>query len=83
MFSSISASEAPMNDASTSTNDPHDASDVRALTISFVLGAIVGCMYGAFRYGLFSMQNLAMVGLGIITVVSLHAAWIGIRPSRA
>ena len=72
-----------MNDASPSSSDPHAASDVRALKISFLTGAGLGCLYGASRYDFFSMQNVAMVGLGIITVVSLHAAWIGIRPSRA
>ncbi len=71
-----------MIDAQTEANDPHAAGDVRALRLSFYAGAILGGIYGSYLYGLFSMQNLAMVGLGIITTVSLHAAWIGIRPSR-
>ena len=71
-----------MSDAPTEATDPHAASDVRALRISFLTGAVIGGVHGTIRYGFFMMQNLAMIGLGIITVVALHAAWIGIRPSR-
>jgi hypothetical protein len=72
-----------MSDANTQANDPHAAGDVRALRMSFLGGAVLGAIYGTSRYGFFTMQNIAMAGLGIITLVALHAAWIGIRPARA
>ncbi len=71
-----------MSEAQTEAADPHAAADVRALRISFLTGAVIGGVHGTIRYGFFMMQNIAMIGLGIITVVALHAAWIGIRPSR-
>ena len=71
-----------MSNAQTETNDPHAAADVRALRYSFLAGALIGGIYGSCRYGFFSMQNVAMIGLGIIVLVSFHAAWVGIRPSR-
>lgn len=72
-----------MSDAAPESTDPHAASDVRALRFSFLTGALIGAVHGTIRYGFFTMQNVAMTGLGIITIVALHAAWIGIRPSRA
>lgn len=71
-----------MSDAKTQSNDPHAVSDVRALRFSFLGGAALGAIVGTSRYGFFTMQNVAMTGLGIITLVALHAAWIGLRPSR-
>ena len=71
-----------MSDANVPSNDPHAASDVRALRYSFLGGAALGAIYGTNRYGFFTMQNIAMAGLGIITLVALHAAWIGLRPAR-
>ena len=71
-----------MSHAQSETNDPHAAADVRALRASFFAGAVLGAIVGTCRYGFFSMLNVSMVGLGIITVVSFHAAWVGIRPSR-
>ena len=71
-----------MVDAPPETNDPHASSDVRKLRLSFTIGAVLGAILGTTRYGFFTMQNVAMVGLGIIVAVSCHAAWVGIRPSR-
>ena len=71
-----------MSDALGESDDPHAAADIRALRRSFLVGAVIGGLWGSCRYGFFSMQNVAMVGLGIITLVALHALWVGISPSR-
>ncbi len=63
-------------------DDPNGPSDVRALRISFLLGVVAGLGHGIPRYGFFSIGNIAMVGLGIIVIVGLHAAVIALMPSR-
>jgi hypothetical protein len=63
-------------------NDPHRRKDVRSLAIAIVLGCAVGAAHGIPRYGLFSFGNLAMMGLLMITVVSLWAAVVALLPSR-
>jgi hypothetical protein len=62
--------------------DPIDARDKRALTLSIVVGVVLGALLGATRYGFFSMGNVACMGLGLIVVVSLHAAVIATLPRR-
>ena len=64
------------------SSDPGDASDRRALTLSIVVGVILGALIGVPRYGLFSMGNVSMMGLGMIVTVSVHAAVIAILPAR-
>ncbi len=63
-------------------DDPNGPSDVRALRISFLLGVVAGLGHGIPRYGMFSIGNVGMVGLGIIVVVGLHAALIALLPPR-
>lgn len=63
-------------------DDPNGPSDVRALRISFLLGTVAGLGHGIPRYGMFSIGNLGMVGIGIIVIVGLHAALIALMPSR-
>lgn len=62
--------------------DPVAARDRRALTFSILLGVVLGALVGVPRYGLFSMGNVSMMGLGMILVVSIHAAVIAILPAR-
>ena len=63
-------------------DDPECARDVRALTGSLLLGVVLGGAIGVTRYGLFTMGNVAMVGLGVIVSVSLHALVVALRPAR-
>lgn len=63
-------------------NDPDCRKDRRIFGWSIVIGAIVGAGHGIPRYGVFTMQNLAMVGLGMIAVVGLAAAVIALLPAR-
>lgn len=62
--------------------DPNGPSDVRALRISFLLGVVAGLGHGIPRYGFFSIGNVGMVGLGIITIVGIHALVIALMPAR-
>jgi hypothetical protein len=63
-------------------DDPEDARAKRGLTFSILLGAALGGLVGVTRYGPLSMGNVAMIGLGIIVVVSAHAAVIALLPAR-
>ena len=64
------------------SNDPACRKDCRIFTWSMVFGAIVGAALGIPRYGLFSMSNVAMIGLGMIVVVAVAAAVIALMPAR-
>ncbi len=66
----------------TPEDDARDRKDRRGLAIAFWVGVAVGAAHGIPRYGLFTISNVAMVGLGIIVSVGLYAAWIALRPAR-
>lgn len=62
--------------------DAVDRKDVRALKIAIWVGVAIGAGHGIPRYGLFSIGNLALIGLGVIVSVGFYAAWIALRPAR-
>jgi len=63
-------------------DDPETRTGRRILGWSFVVGAALGAAVGVPRYGPFSMSTVALVGLGIITVIAVSAAVIAILPAR-
>ncbi len=68
-----------MSDAA---EDPRRRKDRRALTISILLGLAIGAGHGIPRYGALSLSTVAMMGLGMILVVGIHAAVIALSPAR-
>ena len=63
-------------------DDPETRTGRRILGWSFVVGAALGAAVGIPRYGPFSMSAVALVGLGIITVIAVSAAVIAVLPAR-
>ena len=57
--------------------------DLRAVKISFWLGVIVGAGHGIPRYGVFSIGNLGMIGLGIIVALGIHASVVALKPAQS
>jgi hypothetical protein len=62
--------------------DPRRRKDKRALAISTLLGLAVGAGHGIPKYGVFHISTVAMMGLGMIVVVGIHAAIVALMPAR-
>ena len=61
---------------------PEECRDLRAVKISFWLGVLAGAGHGIPRYGVFSIGNVGMIGLGIIVALGLHASVVALKPAR-
>ena len=48
----------------------------RALWISIFLGIFLGLLWGVPRYGFLHLSTWNLVGLGVITTVSIAALWL-------
>jgi hypothetical protein len=59
---------------------PTDAAAKSGLLFAFVLGAVIGALVGAPRYGLFHISTVNVMGLFVIATVFL---WTGIVLLRA
>jgi hypothetical protein len=63
-------------------NDPNARKDRRLFTLSVLAGVAVGAAHGIPAYGVFSVGNVALMGLGTIVVVGLVAGVIALLPAR-
>ena len=59
-----------------------DRKDQRALSIAIWAGVALGLAHGIPRYGVFHISTVNMVGIGVITTVSLWAAIVALMPAR-
>lgn len=59
-----------------------DRKDKRALALAIWAGVVVGLVHGVPRYGLFHISTANMIGIGMITTVSLWAAIVALLPAR-
>jgi hypothetical protein len=63
-------------------DDPRDRGDRRLFLWSVLGGIAVGAAHGIPKYGVFSIGNVALIGLGVIAVVGIVAGVIALLPAR-
>ena len=61
---------------------PTDRRDRRLLLWSILGGVAIGAGHGVPMYGVFSVGNVAMMGLGVILVVGIVAGVVALLPAR-
>ena len=55
----------------------------RGVTWSILLGIALGGAVGAPRYGIFSVGDVAMIGLGVIVCCGVYALIVAFGPARS
>jgi hypothetical protein len=63
-------------------DDPRDRKDRSLFTWSVIGGVVVGAAHGIPKYGVFSIGNVSLIGLGVIAVVGIVAGVVALLPAR-
>jgi hypothetical protein len=63
-------------------DDPRSRGDRRLFTLAVLGGVVIGAGHGIPRYGVFSVGNVALMGLGVIVVVGIVSGVIALLPAR-
>jgi hypothetical protein len=67
--------------ADEATIERRNAAAKKRITLAILLGIAIGAAHGIPRYGLFTLGNVAMMGLGIITTLGVYALIVALRPA--
>jgi hypothetical protein len=63
-------------------DDARARGDRRLFTWSVLAGVVVGAAHGIPKYGVFSIGNVTLIGLGVIAVVGVVAGVVALLPAR-